>query len=153
MGWLVAFIITSVATVVIVYQSVLLSDANHSNANQNNPPRRQNTVSNAVNNIQRTLATGSNSETGAMIYFANDRHGLADKEYRFNYKRVGGTWRAYILKTPNIRGRSGSVPHTLHDNNGAYICWSGTVNSLRDIQNISRVWADRAQNYLATGSW
>jgi hypothetical protein len=88
-----------------------------------------------------------------MIYFANDRHGLADKEYRFNYKRVGGTWRAYILKIPNIRGRNESVPHTLHDNTGAYICWSGAVNSLRDMQNISRAWADRAQNYLATGSW
>lgn len=35
------------------------------------------------------------TETGPMVYFANDRHGRSDREYRFNYKKVNvqkGKW-------------------------------------------------------------
>ena len=93
------------------------------------------------------------TETGPMIYFANDRHGRSDKEYRFNYKKVGGGWRAYILRTPNLgtRNSSSGIIHRLHDDAGYYICWDRQVNSLKDMQTISRRWADSIQEYLSTG--
>ena len=116
--------------------------------------RNQNT-----NNV--TSASGSSgvsqnnrfSETGPMVYFANDRHGRRDKEYQFNYKIVGGSWRAYILRMPNIGNRdsSGAVTHRLYDNGRPYVCWDTPVNSLKDMQTISRVWADNVQEYIATG--
>ena len=106
------------------------------------------------NNVLRSAPIAERSETGPMIYYANDKHDSNDKEYRFNYKKVNGTYRAYILKMPNLRGRDGkSIPtHRLWDeNNNPYICWKGRVTSLKDIQNISRVWADNIQEYIATG--
>ncbi len=93
------------------------------------------------------------TETGPMVYFANDRHGRADKEYRFNYKKVGSGWRAYILRMPSLCGRSdgsGTI-HRLHDDVGYYICWDSQVNTLKDMQTISRRWADSIQEYISTG--
>ncbi len=106
--------------------------------------------------VSRPLVPASRdniTETGPMIYFANDRHGRSDKEYRFNFKKVGGGWRAYILRMPNLGTRdSGSaVIHRLHDDGGYYICWDRQVNSLKDMQTISRRWADSIQEYLSTG--
>lgn len=93
------------------------------------------------------------TETGPMIYFANDRHGRRDREYRFNYKKVGNGWRAYIIRTPNLghRNTSSGVIHRLNDSNGYYICWDRQVETLKDIQIISRRWADSIQEYISTG--
>lgn len=91
-------------------------------------------------------------ETGDMIYFADNPHGIPDKEYRFKYRYMNGTWRAYIKKMPSYNGRNiNNVPHRLTDGVNPYICWSGGVNSLEKIQIVSRVWANHAQEYLATG--
>lgn len=93
-------------------------------------------------------------ETESMIYFADNPHGMQDKEYRFRYKFVGGSWRAYILKMPSLNGRDPqSIPtHRLWDESGnPYICWQGSVSSKKDIQNISRIWANSLQEYIATG--
>jgi len=91
------------------------------------------------------------TETGPMVYFANDRHGHSDKEYRFNFKKVNGGWRAYILRTPNINNRGSGVIHRLQDGNGYYVCWDRQVNTLKDMQIISRQWADSTQEYMSTG--
>lgn len=101
----------------------------------------------------QTRTPASVTETGCMIYFANDRHRRRDKEYHFNYKKVGGSWRAYILRMPSLGGRdtSGVKTHRLYDNGQAYVCWDRPVTSLKDIQTISRVWADNIQEYIATG--
>lgn len=102
----------------------------------------------------RVVPLSQKNETGPMVYYANDRHGGRDREYRFNYKKVNGSWRAYILRMPSLGNRDArSIPtHRLWDDgNNAYICWDKTVNSLKDMQNISRVWADCIQEYIATG--
>ena len=121
--------------------------------------RNQNTHTNTTNNqairpLNPAAAprTGTN-ETGLMVYYANDHHGRRDKEYQFNYKKVGGSWRAYILRMPSlgIRDSSGAVTHRLYDNGRPYVCWDRSVNSLKDMQTISRVWADNIQEYIATG--
>ncbi len=107
-------------------------------------------------NYNRPLVPASReniTETGPMLYFANDRHGQDDKVYKFNYKKVGGGWRAYILRTPSLRGRNdnGSIIHRLHDDDGYYVCWDRQVDSLKDMQTISRRWADSIQEYISTG--
>ena len=88
-----------------------------------------------------------------MVYYANDQHGRTDREYRFNYVKVNGAWRAYILRMPDLgqRDASGFLTHRLWDNGRPYICWNSQVTSLKDMQNISRVWADSVQEYIATG--
>ena len=124
--------------------------SNPSNSN-NNPPQQRNSA--PPPSHSPVPANALAGETGPMIYFANNPHNLPDKEYRFSYKRVGGTWRAYILRTPSYAGRSiNTVPHRLTDAGRPYICWSGSVGSLEEIQTVSRVWANRAQDYLATGT-
>lgn len=99
------------------------------------------------------IRSGTTTETGTIIYYANDRHNQRDKEYRFNYKKVGGSWRAYILRMPSLGSRdsSGAVTHRLYDNGRPYVCWDSDVNTLKDMQTISRVWADSIQEYIATG--
>ena len=105
-------------------------------------------------------ASPNTNETGTMIYYANDPHNLGDKEYRFNYKRVYDSqfgkysWRAYIVRIPSLRGRDSSlhITHRLTDGNGTYwVCWDSAVDTLNDMQIISRFWADSIQEYIATG--
>lgn len=90
-------------------------------------------------------------ETGTMIYYANDIYNLPDKEYRFKYRYVNGTWRAYIIRTPETRNGQYGTPHTLRDGDMRYICWDQKVATLKDMQTISRQWADNVQKYIATG--
>lgn len=120
--------------------------------------RRNNSgVSNANRGNQAIVPIAGTSrsitETGPMVYYANDNHGRRDKEYRFNYKKVNGSWRAYILRMPSLGNRStdGHATHRLWDGTKPYVCWDRPVNSLSDIQTISRVWADNIQEYIATG--
>lgn len=91
--------------------------------------------------------------SGKMIYYAKDRHGLKDREYQFLYKKVNGSWRAYIIKMPNLKGRnpSGVITHRMFDGNKSYVCWDRPVATLKDMQTISKVWADNIQEYIATG--
>lgn len=100
------------------------------------------------------------NETGVMVYYANDRHGRSDREYRFNYKKVYDTqfqkycWRAYIVRMPSLCGRDPDLHKTHRFTNGSgqyWVCWDSPVNTLKDMQAISRVWADSLQEYIATG--
>lgn len=127
-----------------------------SSPNYQQPTGQAYRVQNVGTTPNRPLVPASRNnitETGPMIYFANDRHGRSDKVYRFNYKKVGGGWRAYILRTPHLGGRSSdsATIHRLHDNDGYYVCWDRPVNTLKDMQIISRRWADSIQEYISTG--
>lgn len=142
--WIIMLIICVVAVIKIVTLICQNQSSNRNSTKGNQRATRANTT-----DTPRIVAT----ETGPMVYYANDHHGWHDKEYRFNYKKVGGSWRAYILKMPNLGNRdtSGTVTHRLYDNGRPYICWDSAVNSLKDMQTISRVWADNIQEYIATG--
>lgn len=91
--------------------------------------------------------------TEPIVYFASDACGLPSSEYRFEYQKVQGSWRAYILKMPPLNGRSGagSVTHRLTDGNRHFVCWDRPLRTLEDCQNVSRAWADKLQKYIATG--
>lgn len=92
-------------------------------------------------------------ETGPVIYFANGEG--RDKTFVFNYKKLqrSGTWRAYIEKSPDWNGRSqdGHSTHRHFDGTKGYVCWNSPVESLTDMQNISKVWADCIVKYIRTG--
>ena len=94
-------------------------------------------------------------ETGPMIYYANVPRGrrASDKEFRFNYRKVGGSWRAYIVRMPSLGGRSDGLAatHRHIDNGHYYICWDTPVSTLQDMQNISRAWGDGILKYILTG--
>lgn len=80
------------------------------------------------------------------------RDGEAD--YRFSFRQQSdGTWRAYVLQQPGYRGRSDGahVTHRLRDANGHYICWTGPLRSLEEAKNVAAAWANRTQEYIATG--
>lgn len=144
-GWIVAAIVAVISAVYFLHQKKA-NATNHAQVTQ--PAARP-----AVRPVARQVPLAQRSETGSMVYFANDRHGRQDREYQFNYKKVDGAWRAYILKMPDLGRRDpGSIPtHRLWDNGRPYICWNSRVTSLKDMQNISRVWADSVQEYIATG--
>ena len=135
-------IITTMIKIIMLAGQYSNTERNRTTGYQSNLPARRN----------RTGNTGA-TETGPMIYYANDRHGSRDKEYQFNYKRVGGSWRAYILRMPDLGNREsgGHVTHRLYDNGRPYVCWDRPVNTLKDMQTISKVWADNIQEYIATG--
>ena len=116
-GWIVAVLVTIVLSVVIwkvKQESILINQQSEhivNNRPQNSNPTRLST----------------RIETGPMVYYANNYHGLRDKEYRFNYKKINGTWRAYILRMPSLGSRDArSIPtHRLwDDDNNPYICWN-----------------------------
>ena len=142
-GWIVAGVVMVVAGILI-----------YCSRTKETPARRAETTQRTTPQQTRVVSLSQKNETGPMVYYANDRHGGKDREYRFNYKKVNGSWRAYILRMPSLGNRDArSIPtHRLwDDSNNAYICWDKTVNSLKDMQNISRVWADCIQEYIATG--
>lgn len=144
--WIILIIIALVAVVKIIYQ---VYQKKHTNTRTNTRTNTQIGVSSQTG----STSDANLNETGPMIYYANDRHGGRDREYRFNYKKVNGSWRAYILRMPNLGNRdSGSIATHRHwDNGNPYICWDKTVSTLKDMQSISKVWADSIQEYIATG--
>lgn len=117
------------------------------------PARPAETTQRTTPQQTRVVPLSQKNETGPLVYYANDRHGGKDREYRFNYKKVNGSWRAYILRMPSLGNRStdGHSTHRLWDGSKPYVCWDSPVNSLSDMQTISRVWADNIQEYIATG--
>lgn len=141
-GWIVAGVVMVIAGIVIYY----------SRKNET-PVRPVETTQRTTPQQTRVVPLSQKNETGPMVYFANDKHGGKDREYRFNYKKVNGSWRAYILRMPSLGNRStdGHATHRLWDGSKPYVCWDSPVNSLSDMQTISRVWADNIQEYIATG--
>lgn len=140
-GWMIPMSIGLFSAAKVVLQYLQGRQADHSSGTDPAPQART------------AAPRESRSETGPMVYFANDRHGQTDKEYRFNYKKVNGSWRAYILRMPSLGSReaSGVVTHRMFDNGRPYVCWDSPVNTLKDMQTISKVWADNLQEYIATG--
>lgn len=148
MFWVILAIIGIVAVCKVTYQVY--------------QSRSNNTEDHSIGDVAPRPSNPSRSqdETGTMVYYADNPHGLNDCEYRFNYRYVydtnleARTWRAYILRMPSLCGRSsdGHVIHRWSDNNGNHwFCWDSPVGSLKDMQSISRFWANNVQEYIATG--
>ena len=93
------------------------------------------------------------AKKGPVTYFAPNRYGVNDNCYRFEYIKQNGSWRAYIIRMPDLQGRDagGAITHRMYDGGRAYICWNREVMKFKDIRAISHVWADKIQKYIATG--
>lgn len=139
-----------IAVIVVIVSGIVIWNIKKDSTPYNQPVVP---VTNSRPQSPQPTMLSTRTETGPMVYYANDNHGRRDKEYRFNYKKVNGSWRAYILKMPSLGNRStdGHATHRLWDGTKPYVCWDSPVNSLSDIQTISRVWADNIQEYIATG--
>lgn len=145
--WLIIIAI-GIATIVRIVQLKCQNRSDTSNAINATSRSQQN-----KSYDQMKIRSNSLSELGPVVYFANNNHGLTDREYCFEYKKSNGTWRAYILRMPSLMGRnpSGLVTHRLFDGDKSYVCWDSPVSSLKDMQTISKVWAECMQEYIATG--
>ncbi len=84
--------------------------------------------------------------------FYRTRDGQAD--YYFSFERQpDGSWKVFILSQPVYQGRSTSLhdTHRLIDGGRHYICWTTPLWSLEDARNVAALWADKTQEYIATG--
>jgi hypothetical protein len=160
LAWIVIVVIVVVTVGKVIYLNARKNNPQNTNVGRCTALRHIQNTDNAVagNTGTRPIQNIVNpaigiTETGPIIYYANDHHDCRDKEYQFNYKKVGDSWRAYILRMPSLCGRdgNGSVTHRLYDGNSPYVCWDSPVETLKDMQTISKVWADSIQEYIATG--
>lgn len=160
---MVGFIIAMIVMIVIAVSVIIVQDFcgwSNKDSTPSQPTHPAASASRSACPAVSRRPISECSETGPMIYFADDRYGRKDREYRFNYKRVyddqfnAYSWRAYILRMPSLCGRNddGRITHRWSDGNGNFwVCWDRAVNSLEEMQTISRVWANSIQEYIATG--
>lgn len=135
--WIVLAIVIITATV----KMIMLSQSERNGETFSSPAPSSNSVS--------TTAT----ELGPVNYYANDSHNNPDKWFQFKYKKVGNEWLTYILRMPSLKGRDPNLhlTHRYRNGNTYWICRDPQPTTLRDAQNVSRVWADCIMEYIATG--
>lgn len=113
-----------------------------------------------VSRVERQMSNNSshnsqNTAFGPVIYYGNSNHNATDVEFRFKYVYKNGSWRAYIIRHPSFNGRDEALAVTHRyrdtDNNMYYVCWDTPIIQIKDIQNVSRFWADNILEYIATG--
>lgn len=156
---IILFVFTLVVTFIIIknHKNNTVSSSNNLNSNGSYPRNNIAQTNSACTNSSQTTCTICPSpitETEVMDYFANTRHNQKDNWFRFRYKRVNSEWRAYIVRMPSLNGRSPNLhlTHRYTDSNGNYwVCRSPQPTTLKDCQAISKVWADRLLEYIATG--
>ncbi len=90
---------------------------------------------------------------GPVNYYANARHGQKDRWFQFVYRKRDGVWIIYIRRMPSFNGVNESlhVTHRYTDSSQYWVCYDPQPRTLKDAQNISRAWADRELEYIATG--
>lgn len=90
---------------------------------------------------------------GPVEYLATARHHQKDRLFRFQFERVEGKWRIYILRMPDLEGRSGDnhILHLYRDGGRREVIYDPQPTSLKDAATISKAWADRILEYIATG--
>ena len=91
---------------------------------------------------------------GPVNYYANGRHNQKDVWFQFLYKKVEGHWLTYIYRMPSLRSRSDDLhlTHRYRKDDEYWICYDPQSTTLKDAQIISRAWADRELEYIATGT-
>ena len=98
--------------------------------------------------------TASSATSGEYLdYVAPGRSPVSQRSYRFQIKKVGGEYRAYILNSPSYLNSStdGHSTHRHYDGR-YYVCWSTPVRNQSDMVNIARQWADCTQKYIEYGT-
>lgn len=88
-----------------------------------------------------------------LAVFYRTQDGRADYYFSFE-EQPDGSWRAFILSQPTYEGRSTSLhdTHRLTAGGRHYVCWTTPLMSLKAVQDVAALWADKTQTYIATGS-
>lgn len=138
------WIVLAVVIITAVVKAIMLSKSERNGETFSAPTPS----SNSISTVSTTV-----TELGPVNYFANDSHNNSDKWFQFQYKKVGNEWLTYILKMPGLRGRDPNLhlTHRYRNGNTYWICRDPQPTTLRDAQNVSRVWADSIMEYIATG--
>lgn len=165
MGIYTIIIVSIIVIIGVVKIICSLIDRNESESTYYTPRRENsdnrgsvNPASNQVINTNRMQANYDKSitEIGPVIYYGNTNHNVKDVEFRFKYVMKDGSWRAYILRQPSFNGRNDSltITHRYRDpeNNLHYVCWDTPLYQIKDIQIVSKAWADNILEYIATGT-
>lgn len=87
---------------------------------------------------------GSEELSRVLIYRSRDGTAF----FQFWTSPVGCDVRIYILDLPNAE--VGSC-HILHDDEGPYICWSRSINSIEEAEAVASLWAELTLQYQRTG--
>ena len=143
--WVILLVIAAACLMKIGYQLIMKSEESPDSRSSGQTASR-----NTVSVVPSTQIT----ETGPMVYFANNPHNLSDCEYHFNFKKERDSWRAYILRMPSLRGRNPGLHETHRWTNGEgvyWVCWDTPLKELSDMQAVARFWADCVLEYIATG--
>ncbi|MGN0437784.1 MAG: hypothetical protein ACI4F4_04615 [Lachnospiraceae bacterium] len=126
------------------------------NINGGNNAHNQINDRRSVQSVDRQNPSNNNHATvGPVIYYGNSNHNASDVEFKFKYVFKNGGWRAYIIRQPSFNGRDEALAITHRwrdpDNNMYYVCWDTPVTQIKDMQIISKAWADNILEYIATG--
>lgn len=93
--------------------------------------------------------------TSVMNYYADNPFGSEDNLFQFQYKKKNGKWYAYIRKMPDLKNRNTSLAKTHRlfeqETQSHYVCWDTPLRTLHDAQTVSKLWADKITEYIATG--
>lgn len=69
----------------------------------------------------------------------------------FDFRRMeNGDYRIYILSDINYHGRPDSslATHRIITMPHSYICWNGTIRSLKQAKAVAALWADTTALYI-----
>lgn len=135
------WIVLAIVIITAIVKTIILSRSERNGETFSAPAPSSNSVSTTV------------TELGPVNYYANDSHNNPDKWFQFKYKKVGDEWLTYILRMPSLKGRDPNLhlTHRYRNGNTYWICRDPQPTTLRDAQNVSRVWADCIMEYIATG--
>lgn len=103
--------------------------------------------------VFRTLWRDPDAEGRGPYLFAYGPAGGGDP-YRFRIQRAGEGYRAYLLTSPDYRGRPDdlSTTHRLQGGQGLYVCWDRPIPSAREAERVAALWTELTERYILTGS-
>jgi hypothetical protein len=75
-------------------------------------------------------------------------------DYAFEFVRIAGFWRIYIIEQPPYGGWSDGVAetHRHFDGDRPYVCWSISITTYEDAKEIAAAWAEATEVYRKTGT-
>jgi hypothetical protein len=99
--------------------------------------------------IARVCASAKQDSTSTLPPFSSE----TEERYKFDYRKVGGGWRAYIQDQPSYRGRRSDLEttHRHYDEHGYYVCWSKPITSRSKCEAIAKKWARLTNQYIESG--
>jgi hypothetical protein len=90
-----------------------------------------------------------------MSYIGTYRTQSGRNYFRWSFEeQSNGEVRAYILNQPDYHGRAedGHSTHRYGLSDRPYICYDPMPEDLQDAIEVAKVWADKTEHYIETGT-